>query len=226
MVTKFVLVAALVIVLFFASSALASGDLSVGVKSGDWIEYSVSSTGAPLKGHDVIWARMDIIGVQGTNISVSITSRFSDNSTDTTNSILNLQTGHLIDDFIIPANLNVGDTFVDENLGNVTIESATTHQYAGATRTVLTSTVGNNTYVWDQATGVSVEGTSQTATYTIHTVVEDTSMWQPQPTPTQSVDFASIILVVAVAIIVLAVALAATARYLRRKASERHLPAS
>jgi len=226
MTTRIVSAGASITLLVLVSLAFATADLSVGVKGGDWIEYNVTSTGAPIQDHDVVWARMEIISVQGTSISVSITSRFSDNTSDTTNSTLNLQTGHLIDDFIIPANLNAGDTFIDENLGNVTIESVTTRQYAGATRTVLTSTVGNNTYVWDQATGVSVEGTSQTDTYTIHTVVAATNLWQPQPTPIQQFDFIAIVLVVAFGVIVLAVALAVTARYMRRKASERNAPAS
>ncbi len=226
MVTKFVAATALIIVLFLTSSALATTALSVGVKSGDWIEYLVSYTGSPTQGHDVNWARMEILEVQGTNITVTITSRFADNSTETTNSTLNLQTGHMIDDFIIPSNLNVGDTFRDENLGNITISAVETRQYAGATRTVVTSSAGNNTYVWDQATGVSVEGNSQTADYTIHTIVEDTNIWQPLPTPKQTFDFASLILVVAFALIVFVAALAATARYIRRKASEKRENAS
>ena len=137
---------------------MSAAELSIGVKSGDWIEYNVTSTGAPMQGHDVEWARMEILSVENPNINVSITSRFTDGSNDTTKHTLNLETGHLIDDFIIPANLNVGDTFVDENLGNVTISQTEVHTYAGAERTVVSATVGNNTYVWDQATGVSVEG--------------------------------------------------------------------
>lgn len=225
MVRKLV-AAAITLVLIAGLASLAVADLSVGVKSGDWIEYNVSYTGSPTEGHDVTWARMDILSVQGTNISVTITSRFADNTTEALNSTLDLATGHLIDDFIIPANLNVGDTFRDENLGNVTIDAAQPRQYAGATRTVLTSNVGNNTYTWDQTTGVSVEGTSQTADYTIHTTVEDTNMWQPQPTPKQSFDFTSLLLVLAFATILFVVVLAATARYIKRKAYERRKAAA
>jgi hypothetical protein len=219
MQTKFV-AATLILVIIVGFSAFVVADLSVGVKEGDWIEYSVTSTGAPIDGHDVTWARMQVTGVQGANISVTITSRFSDNTSDTINGTLNLQTGHLIDDFIIPANLNVGDTFIDENLGNITIDSKQTRLYAGATRTVLISTVGNNTYVWDKTTGVSLEGKTQTDTYTIHSIVKDTNMWQPQPTPSTNYDFTSLILVVAFCVIVLAVILMATARYIKRKANQ------
>jgi hypothetical protein len=210
----------LAIVLFFASTFSVMANLTVGVKTGDWIEYSVSSTGAPIDGHDVTWARMEITDVQATNISIIVTSHFSNNNTDTVNSVLDFQTGHLIDDFIIPANLNVGDIFLDEKIGNVTITSVETRRYAKADRTVLSSTVFNNTYFWDQATGVSLEGKTQTDTYTIHTIAKDTNLWQPQSISSPSYDFTSIVLVIAFGAIVLAVALMATARYIKRKASQ------
>jgi hypothetical protein len=154
-------------------------DLSVGVKKGDWIEYAATYTGSPTQGHDINWARMEVIKVQGTNITVSITSRFPNGSTEIFNSTLNLKTGQLIDDFIIPANLNAVYTFLDQNLGNVTISRSEQHTYAGATRTVLYAFASQNTYIWDQATGVSVEGTSKQPDYTMHTIVEETNMWQP-----------------------------------------------
>ncbi|MGD6852802.1 MAG: hypothetical protein ACQCN6_12155 [Candidatus Bathyarchaeia archaeon] len=204
----------LVLILFVGFASLASADLDVGVKRGDWIEYNVTYTGAPTQGHDVTWARMEILDVEGTDISVSITSRFSDGSTAVTNSTLNLQTGHLIDDFIIPANLEVGSTFLDENYGNMTISSKQTADYAGAPRTVLSASAGNNTYVWDQATGVSVEGTSQTEEYSIHTVASATNMWEAAP---QGLSWTMVVLVAAVVLIVVVV-VALALRYRRKRA--------
>ncbi len=200
----------------------ASADLSVGVEAGDWIEYTVAYTGSPTQGHDVTWARIEVLSIQAPNISISITSRFSDGTTAVTNSTLNLATGHLIDDFIIPANLSKGDTFPDENYGTMTISTLETRSYAGASRTVLSASAGNNTYIWDQATGVSVEGTSQTLDYTIHTIVEDTNMWQPQPTPAQGFDYASLLLVAAVVLVIAVLAVALAARYLRHRACAAH----
>jgi hypothetical protein len=84
----------------------------------------------------------------------------------------------MIDDFIVPANLKSGEKFYDENYGNITITKAEQHLYAGATRTVIYATAGDNTYVWDQATGVSVEGNSQTSDYSMHSIVAATNMWQ------------------------------------------------
>lgn len=209
-----ILTAILLLLSILASSSAAM--FSVGVKSGDWIEYTVTSTGAPMQGHDVASARMEVAAVQNPNITVNITSTFTDGTNDTITSVLNLETGHLIDDFIIPANLNVGDSFPDQNYGNITITSSETRTYAGAQRTVLTATIHNNTYVWDQATGVSVEGNTVTADYSIHSVVSATNMWQS--TPAVTYDYASLILVAAV-ILIIAIAFAAGAiHYLRKRA--------
>ncbi|MCW3984121.1 MAG: hypothetical protein NWE96_09020 [Candidatus Bathyarchaeota archaeon] len=213
--------AALFLLLCLSLAATANSAISVGVKSGDWIEYAVSSTGSPMQGHDVTWARMEILNVDGTNISVTITSRFSDTSTDTTQYILNLQTGHLIDDFIIPANLNVGDTFLDENLGNVTITQKEQREYAGAQRTVVSASVGNNTYVWDQATGVSVEGDSKGSDWTIHTIVSATNMWQPTP----QMDWTSIGLTIVVVLLIALVLVAFALRFSKNAQQDQNVKA-
>jgi hypothetical protein len=172
-------------------------DLSVGVKKGDWIEYSVTYAGSPGQGHDIIWARMEIIEAKDTSISVSITSRYPNGSTEIFNSTLNLQTGKLIDDFIIPSNLNSGDSFLDQNIGNITISNVGEHVYAGATRTVLYAATNQNSYVWDQVTGVSVETTSKQPDYSMHTIVLDTNLWQP----TMNLDLTVLILITFVVVI-------------------------
>jgi hypothetical protein len=204
----------LVLVLGLASAVYA--DLSVGVKKGDWIEYTVTTTGTPSEGHDIDWSRMEVTDVQGTSIIVYITSRFINGSTENFNSTLNLKTGHLIDDFIIPANLNAGDIFLDQNLGNVTISRSEQHTYAGAARTVLYASTSQNTYVWDQATGVSVEATSVLPDYTMHTIVEATNMWQPN----QGLDVTVLLLVVVIVVIAIVAVVMAALRYRKKKTSQ------
>ncbi|MCL5949535.1 MAG: hypothetical protein M1490_03550 [Candidatus Bathyarchaeota archaeon] len=206
----------IVLVLFLGLTSAVFADLSVGVKKGDWIEYAVTYSGAPSQDHALNWARIDVTDVQGTEIFVSITSRYSNGSSEAFNYTLNLKTGHLIDDFIIPANLNAGDTFLDQNLGNITINRAEQHTYAGATRTVLYASTSQNTYVWDQATGVSVEGTSQQPDYTMHTLVEDTNMWQP----TQELDVSVLLLVAVVVVIAIVAAVLLILRYRKKKPSQ------
>jgi len=175
-----IVVATIAVVMVLSSSSFSViADFSVGVKKGDWIEYAVTYTGSPSQGHDINWARMEITNVQDTIISVRINSRYPNGSTEIFNSTLNLQTGELIDDFIIPANLNAGDIFLDQNLGNITISRVEEHNYAGSIRTVLYASTNETSYVWDQATGVSVEGTSQQPDYSMYTIVEGTNLWQP-----------------------------------------------
>lgn len=88
------------------------------------IEYTITYTGIPTKDHEVELVRMEITNVEDTNNTVTVTSRFSDGSIETTNYTLNLLTGNLIDDFIIPANLNAGDKFKDENFSDIVISEA------------------------------------------------------------------------------------------------------
>ncbi len=194
------------LVLCLVSTALA--DLPVGVQAGQWIEYKVTYNGTPAQGHDISFARMSILAVSGTQIDVSIMSQFSNSTQITTNSTLDLSTGHLIDNFVIPANLKVGDSFYAQYLGNVTISSQEQRTYAGAARTVVLATVGNNSYVWDQATGVSVEGTAQEPDYTMHTIVSDTNMWQPEkdtvlPTLFWAAIIATVVVVILAAMVLL-----------------------
>jgi hypothetical protein len=155
-------------------------EISVGVKKGDYIEYQVAFTGTPSEGHDVTWARMEIKEVQGESVSVEITSTHANGTQENFVANLNLKTGQLGDDLIIPANLNIGDMFFDINVGNITISDVEERTYAGATRTVVHATTPETTYYWDKATGILVEGKSTFPDYTISTIADKTNMWQPK----------------------------------------------
>jgi hypothetical protein len=205
-----------IILIFSCTAYVSASQVSVGVQSGDWIEYNVTSTGAPNQGHDVEWARMEVTAVQAPNINVTITSRFTDDSNETITSTLNLETGHLIDDFIIPSGLKVGDSFPDENYGKVTITGSEVRTFAGATRTVLTATMSNNSYVWDQETGVSVEGNTTTSDYSIYSVASATNMWLPTPTQTGSSLSSAIMTITAVLIIFALIIVGAVIRKYRK----------
>lgn len=194
-------VVAVLILLSSVLVASAQTQFTAGVHSGDWIEYNVTSSGGLNQGHNVEYARMEVVEVQNPNITVTIISRYTNGTNETITSTLNLQTGHLIDDFIIPAGLKVGDSFPDENYGNVTITGSEVRTYAGAARTVLTASMGNNSYVWDQETGVSVEGNSTTADYAIYSVASATNMWMPTPAQAGSAASSAIMTVTGVVII-------------------------
>ena len=175
---KLGVIIALLIVLFGAGAVLA--EILVGVKKGDWIEYQAVFTGTPPAGHEVIWARTEVVNVQGEVISLNITTEFSDGTLLNETITLNLETGQLGDEFIIPANLNKGDTFLDKYHGSITIDTVEERTYAGAARTVVSTATAQSTYYWDKATGILVEGISEFPDYTIHSIADKTNMWQPQ----------------------------------------------
>lgn len=157
-----------------------SAEVSLGVKKGDWAEYQVNYTGTPPQGHDVTWARMEVKEIQGKSVYAEITVEFSDGTKETMTTTLDLETGQLGDDFIVPADLNSGDTFFDKNSGNITISNVEAKTYAGATRTVTHATTSETSYYWDKATGLLVEGNSSLPWYTMNTMLTKTNIWQPQ----------------------------------------------
>jgi hypothetical protein len=200
---KFILAVASLLLLVTIGVVL--GEVSVGVKTGDWIEYNVVVTGSPAEKHDVTWARMEVDAVQGTQIDLNITVKFSDGTLDPQTATLNLETGQLGDDFIIPSNLNVGDVFFDKNVGNITISGVEEKTYVGVTRNVVTAATSETTYYWDQTTGVLVEGVSQYPEYTMHSIVDKTNLWQPQTLGLDPTVFYAVVIGVAAFIVVVLV---------------------
>ncbi len=161
-------------------SAVASAEIVVGVKEGDWIEYKVTVTGDVPAEHDVNGAKIEIVGVDEKKIDITITSTYSDGKEETVTAALNLETGQIRDSFIIPANLSEGDTFREQKEGNITISGIKEKRYAGAKRTVVTATTAYTRFWWDKSTGFLVEATSTDTNFTITTKAENTNMWQPQ----------------------------------------------
>jgi len=214
-VNKKIIMVAVLIAALSPAVLSTSAALSVGVKKGDWIEYDVTSTGTLDPSHNITKARMEVIDVQGMIINVSILSTYFNGTQVSTNSSLNLETGQLIDNFIVPAGLTTGNEFNTNmgNMGRMMIGNTMQRTYCGASRNVVTATSDGNTYIWDQATGVSVEGTSTGADYTMHSLATATNMWQAEPAATDmTLVYVAVAAVVAVVVIVVAVALFATRR--------------
>ncbi|MEM3378551.1 MAG: hypothetical protein QW674_06360 [Candidatus Bathyarchaeia archaeon] len=209
---KLGLLTALLAVSLIVGTTVAA--ILVGVKKGDWIEYRAVFTGTPPAGHEVTWARTEVLDAQGTIIDLNVTTKFANGTLWNEIITLNLATGQLGDEFIIPANLNVGDTFFDKYHGNITISKIEERIYAGATRTVISATAAQSTYYWDQATGVLVEGISEFSDYTIHSIVEKTNMWQPQTFGLEQTVFYALLVL---ATILIVVALASLAIRKRKK---------
>jgi len=165
--------------LFFCS--FAAGGVTVGVKVGDWIEYTVLTTGDAPQVQNVQWARMDIIGVQGSEIKVNVTTQGNDGAFYSQIMDLDPEEGQIGAWFIIPANLTVGDDFYDINLGrNVTIEGQEQKNYAGAVRTIINATTPERIKDWDKETGIFLKSIDTLPGYTINATAIKTNMWSPQ----------------------------------------------
>ena len=118
--------------------AMASADLAVNVKGGDWIKYQVTETGTPTPEFNITWARMDINSVQGEFISVNVLTAYANGTVYPENGItLNFATGAIGDGFFIPTNLNPGDKYNSGYEGNITITGVEQIMAGGAKRTVL-----------------------------------------------------------------------------------------
>jgi len=184
---------------------LAEGNISVGVKPGDLMEYSVSTTGTPPEGHDVTWARMEILDVEGTVLHANITVRNVDGTVSSSVRQFNFTSGQVQAWIIIPGNLSPGDTFYDSSIpGDVTIQGQEQKIVAGASRTITHANDSSKYKEWDKATGMYTETIDKLANYTIDAYATTTNMWTPQILGLDQTIFYAIITVV-VAVIVVAV---------------------
>jgi hypothetical protein len=157
--------------------ATVSADVGVGVKKGDWIQYNVRVTGHPPGDHDIRSAGMNITDVNGTAITLDIQTVFNNGTLYPEYITLNLATGILGDDFFIPKNLNVGDSFFDAYQGNIKITSQQTQDLAGARRTVILGSSTYTHYTWDKETGTLVAARSVEPDYTMTTNTGATNIW-------------------------------------------------
>ena len=155
-------------------------DVSVGVKEGDLIEYQVTYTGNVPEEHDVTWAKIEVTKVEDPQIELAVTSRYSNGAEETVTTTLNLFTGQIADCFIIPANLNLGDTFLEQVEGTITISGIEERTYANTKRTVVTASTTYTEFVWDRITGFLVEATSIYPDFILVTIAEKTNIWQTQ----------------------------------------------
>lgn len=174
------------------------GSITVGVTKGDWIEYNVDvrekqtndSTIIIPSDHSISWARMEVTEVQEQTINLGIETKFVNGTIIAGNTILNLDTGTLGDDFIIPANLTKGDCFFDKHQGNITITSYQVQFIAGAERNVISGSTQETVFYWDQLTGVLIKAESTFTGYSIATQLDKTNLWisqsttSPEKTPT------------------------------------------
>jgi hypothetical protein len=214
---------AILITLLIATARFETGafaDSLVGVKKGDRIEYQVTITGNPPQDHNITWARIEVTGVQGEDISLDIQTRFSNGTLLSEKITLNIAAGVLGDEFIIPANLKPGDKFYDVYHGNITITSTEQRTVADAERTVLSAATSGTTYYWDKQTGILIGATSSFPEYNMYTKTSGTNIWQPQILGFDSLAFYTLTIAV---IVTLVVVLAVLVRVLFRRQKQEQM---
>jgi hypothetical protein len=199
-----------VILVFVLSAAATDGQPSsvptAGVKVGDWIEYTVSTTGSPPAAHDITWARMDVLDVQGVVIQANVTGRSRDGTYSSYVRSFNFSAGQVQAWIIIPANLSPGDTFYDASIpGNVTVQGQEQKTVAGASRTITYSSTSEKYKEWDKATGVFIETLDNLGNYTVNATATATNMWSAQILGLdQTVFYIVIVAVVVVTLVIIA----------------------
>lgn len=173
---------------------VSSEEIVVGVKIGDWIEYKVTTTGEVPQEHDLKKARIEVIKVDGNEILINITSIFKDSRKQTTQATLNLETGEILDSFIIPANLNSGNSFSEKVQGTITINESIQKLVIGVNRTLNTASTSSTIFYWDKQTGFLIEAISTYKEFSILTVAQTTNLWQKQNNLTDMIGTALIII--------------------------------
>ena len=160
---------------------IAQGEVSIGVKEGDWIEYNVITHGTPPEDFNIKWARMEILNVQGSRISVNSTTQAINGSLSSLAMNFDLEKGEIGAWFIIPADLNPGDSFRDELMGrDVMVEGEEQMTIAGAIRAITNATTHERVKRWDKSTGVFVVSIDVLDNYSINATAIATNMWSPQ----------------------------------------------
>jgi hypothetical protein len=188
----------------------AWSETAIGVKKGDWIEYTVTTTGVPVNGHDIKYARMEIVDIQGNGFLANVVSQHQNGSWSSGFRSFNLEEGQVQAWVVIPPNLGAGDSFYDAFLGqHVIIDGEEEKTVAGATRTTTYVDTPERHKRWDKATGVFVETYDVLENYTVNATATATNMWGPQATAADQSLFLVVVAVLSIAIVVLVAGLVA-----------------
>ncbi len=193
-------------VVLASSFLLVTADYSLVVKGGDYVVWNTTIQGRPIR--NVTGARMDILDVEDEFIHVKISTYYANGTVNIGEYTYNQLRGSMGDDLIVPRNLNVGDQFYDQYVGNITISGIGHAKFAGATRAVMYGSMRNTTYTWDRETGVLVNATSSYVRAgvffsIINTQMASTNLWQPDVLGVQpAVLFAVVVVTVAVVVAV------------------------
>ncbi len=215
--TALILASIIFSVSMVAAPTLVYGEPSVGVKEGDWIEYSISMTGPPLDQlRNLTWYRVEILEVTGASFLANKTALSVNGTLSSSIWNFNFTEGQVQGWVIIPANLCTGDAFFDvAKQVNITVEGEGQKTLLGASRSVTHASIPGLVYKeWDKASGVYVHAIEYTTNYTVITEAVATNMWSPQALGQNQTAF---YLLVAATIVLAALGLPLAVFVIRRK---------
>jgi hypothetical protein len=214
-------VALMIVAFMIILIAAAEAQPSVGVKAGNWVEYSVKTTGAVPAAQDLTWAKIEIVDIEGEAFHANFTVKYVNGTLSTSLRFFNFSTGNVQAWIIIPANLSPGQTFYDSSINsNVPIQGQIQKTVAGAERTVTytNSTLGGvqRNKEWDKDTGFYIQSADNLGTYTVNAQAIATNIWSPQILGLNQNVFYLVVTVI-VAVIAVIVALAVISRKNKKK---------
>jgi hypothetical protein len=139
------------------TGSTVNANVTVGVKAGDWMEYTVTYEGTDDTPEEYAnWFKFQITDVQGTNITAKMTYEMLNGTTITSSNTYDLKIG-VLQLLVVPAGLKYADVFYHEDYGNITIAGTEEGTYAGRTRTAFYATFTEKTVYWDKPTGIFLQ---------------------------------------------------------------------
>ena len=151
-------------------------NVNVGVKQGDWMEYSVSYDGNPSDDR-TNWFRVEIEKVEETNITAHFEFERINGEKYSFSETYDLKVG-FHDTIIISSGLDLDDQFYHDQFGSINLEYIEDYGYADEERTVVAANFSNTTTHWDKTTGILTQlDWKQTPDLTVHWLIEKTSLW-------------------------------------------------
>jgi len=214
----FIIIINFLLLISYANTAFCQEP--IGVKKGYWMEYTVSGSGNLPEGHDVVWAKMEIIEVasDGSKFWANVVSLARNGSIYSAVRDFDFAAGDVEAWIIIPANLSPGDSFYD-NLANrsITIEGEQTRTVAGATRVVTYANSTERYKVWDKATGMYIQTIDTLPDYEISANITATNIWQPQVLGLDQNVFYIVLAVAVTAVVAVAAAVIVTLAFHKKK---------
>lgn len=157
----------------------AYAQISVGLKEGDWVEYTGTYTGNPPETYSEN-ARMEIMTIQGTLVTVEFNTTLLNGTQTSRTETFDLETG-APDLIIIPANLGPEDEIFHEDLGTFAVEGVADYSFEGKTRELVYANIAVDTELsWDRTTGILIEAEQATDTFTQRLLAVNTNIVQTQ----------------------------------------------